>query len=72
MKLNFILNALNEETGQLEFKIDRSKDSCRTPRRNDDIESAIEFMRDLQDFLTLYMQILRRQCKSRRWMQKIR
>ena len=32
-------------------------------RRNDDIESAMKFMRDLQDFLTLYMQILRRQCK---------
>ena len=67
MRLNFILNALNEETGQLEFKIDRSKDSCRTPRRNDDIESAMKFMRDLQRFfLFLYMQILRRQCKSRR------
>ena len=50
MRLNFILNGLNEETGQLEFKIDRSKDSCRTPRRNDDIESAIKFMRDLQRF----------------------
>ena len=34
----------------MEFKIDRSKDSCRTPRRNDDIESAIKFMRDLQRF----------------------
>ena len=52
MKLNFILNALNEETGHLEFKIDRGKDSCRTPRRNDEIESAIAFMRSLQMFFS--------------------
>lgn len=52
MKLNFILNALNEETGHLEFKIDRGKDSCRTPRRNDEIESAIAFMRNLQKFFS--------------------
>lgn len=34
------------------FKIDRSKDSCRTPRRNDDVEASIAFFQSLSEWFT--------------------
>ena len=50
LKMNFLLNLLNGEKGQLEFKIDRSKDSCRTPRRNEDVKTAFVFMNEFRQF----------------------
>ena len=38
----YLFQKLNEE-GQFDFKIDRSKKSCRTPRRNDQVTEALAY-----------------------------
>eukprot|EP01125_Pyxidicula_operculata_P015607 TRINITY_DN5321_c0_g1_i1.p1 TRINITY_DN5321_c0_g1~~TRINITY_DN5321_c0_g1_i1.p1 ORF type:complete len:1033 (-),score=293.27 TRINITY_DN5321_c0_g1_i1:235-3138(-) len=43
INLTWFLKNINEKL-QFNFAVDRSKKSCRTPRRNDQVEAAIEFM----------------------------
>ena len=49
LSLNWFLGLFNGN-GQMEFRIDRSVDSCRTPRRNDDIDQAFHFFGSLKDW----------------------
>ena len=43
---SFLLNVVSSRT----FKIDRTVESCRTPRRNVDTKSALKFFSDCHDF----------------------
>eukprot|EP00505_MAST-04D_sp_SCG-Rhode-Island_P001033 Stramenopile-MAST_4_protein_1033 len=49
LSLNWFLGLFNGN-GQMEFRIDRSVDSCRTPRRNNDIDQAFHFFGSLKDW----------------------
>jgi hypothetical protein len=46
LNLTWLLQQINPEF-QCQFQIDRMKKSCRTPRRNEDIERALQFFRSL-------------------------
>lgn len=54
VSLTWLLQLLAEQGAdqglQLAFKIDRTAASCRTPRRNDEIDAALEAMQRLQNF----------------------
>ncbi len=48
---NWILGLLNGN-GNLEFKIDRGKDTCKTPVRNENVEEALKFFASFKKFIT--------------------
>lgn len=48
--ITWLLTALNREAGICQFSIDRSKDTCKTPRRNEPIEAALKFQHDLHSW----------------------
>lgn len=48
---NWILGLLNGN-GNLEFKIDRGKDTCKTPVRNDNVEEALKFFASFEKFIS--------------------
>ena len=43
LNLTWLLQQINPSTRQLRFRIDRDADSCRTPRRNRDVDGAFSF-----------------------------
>ena len=53
--LTWLLQKLKPKDKQFvcNFKIDRTKDSCRTPRRNDDVRGALEFFDACQQWSSL-------------------
>lgn len=50
LRLSWMLDQIHSETYSCNFSIDRRDESCRTPRRNRDVEQAIRFNRELFGF----------------------
>jgi len=45
VNISWLLNHLEKENGKAKFAIDRKTPSCHTPRRNTDIDGALDFFR---------------------------
>ena len=67
--LTWFLKMVNPQDDQLEciFKIDRSKGSCRTPRRNEDIRMALEFFGGCQRWSLRCERRFRKNVEGRIW-----
>jgi hypothetical protein len=50
VEINYLLQNVNKESLQTEFKVDREKDSCRTPRNNDDVRQAWKFFSEIDEW----------------------
>ena len=52
VSLTWLLKTLNKETLESEFKIEREKPTCRTPRNNDEIQEAWKFFTNFGQWFT--------------------
>ena len=50
INITWLLMTLNRETGVCQFAIDRTIPSCQTPRRNEQVDSALEFQASLKQW----------------------
>ena len=48
--ITWLLQQIDPQSGQLAFAIDRTAKSCRTPRRNADVETAFRFFREVRSW----------------------
>jgi len=50
VNISWFLRAIAPENKRIDFRIDRGADTCRTPTRNEDVEEAIKFQRDISSW----------------------
>ena len=50
INITWLLMTLNRETGVCQFAVDRTIPSCQTPRRNEQVDSALEFQASLKQW----------------------
>jgi len=58
--ITWIFTVLNRQAGVCQFAIDKSLAACKTPRRNPQVEQAVEFQHQLQQFANRLKQLLSR------------
>ncbi|KAL7557208.1 hypothetical protein ACA910_001276 [Epithemia clementina (nom. ined.)] len=51
INITWLLDNLNREAGVCQFSIDRTVASCRTPRRNQQVDAALDFQHSLQQWV---------------------
>lgn len=52
LNLSWCLRQIDATSNAFSFSIDRASKRCRTPRRNDDVESALSFFREVAQWCT--------------------
>jgi len=64
VNLTWLLQQIKTEKQVCQFEIDRSKDTCRTPRRNEDIDAAFAFFADFKKWSAMCYQHFRNRIEA--------